>query len=76
MFPFLGVHADHRLASGLVLVDLVMDVAELRISIRVLGSLQRLGVRLQAEARRPKQPAHRGGGHRVPLLGKLFGQMS
>jgi len=42
-------HADHRLAAGLVIFDLLVDVAELRIPIRMLGAFQGLGVGLQAE---------------------------
>jgi hypothetical protein len=47
---FLGVHADDRLAVGLMLLDLLVDVAELGIPIRVLCALQGLGGGLQAEA--------------------------
>jgi len=49
-FLFLGVHADDRLTVGLMLLDLLVDVAELGIPIRVLCALQGLGSGLQAEA--------------------------
>ena len=75
LFPLLGVHADHRLASGLMVLDLGMDVVELGVPIWMLGALERLDVRLQAEPRRSQQPPHRRSRHRVPLLGELLGQM-
>src|SRR5215468_3029530 len=46
----LGVHADHRLPSIPVLPDLLIEVAELRIPVRDLVTLDGLGVALQAEA--------------------------
>jgi hypothetical protein len=76
LFPLLGVHADHGLPVGLVLLDLSIDVAKLGISIGVLGSLQRFDVRLQAKACRPKQPPHGGSRHQVPLPGQFFSQMT
>jgi hypothetical protein len=50
----LRIDADHRLAIGLVGLDLLVDVAELRVPVRVLRSLQRLGRPLQAEAVGPQ----------------------
>jgi hypothetical protein len=38
------VHADHRVAGGLVIRDPPADVAELRVPVRVLGALDSLGV--------------------------------
>ncbi len=71
LLPLLRVHADHRLAVLLVVGDLLVDVVELAIPIRVLGAFPRLGVALQAEARRLQQSTHRRGRHRVPLPGQL-----
>ncbi|GAU71406.1 FHA domain-containing protein [Streptomyces sp. NBRC 110611] len=42
----LRVHADHRLAVSLVLFDLLVDVAELGVPVRMLLALQRLGLGL------------------------------
>jgi hypothetical protein len=70
-----GVHADHRLAVGLVVFDLFVEGAELGIPVGVLGTFQRLGVGLQAEPFPLQQPAHRRGGDRVPLPGQLLGQV-
>jgi len=49
LFALLGVHADHRLAVGLMVLDLLVEVAELGIPIGVLGALEGLDVGLQAE---------------------------
>ena len=49
LFALVGVHADHRLAVGLVVLDLFVEVAELGIPIGVLGAFERLDVGLQAE---------------------------
>ena len=75
LFPLLGVHADHRLAGCLMVLGLLVDVPELRIPVRVLVPLQRLGVALQAEAILAQQAADRGRRHRVPLPGQLAGQV-
>jgi hypothetical protein len=70
-----GVHADHRLAVGLMVLDLVVEVAELGIPIGVLGAFQRLDVGLQAEPFPLQQSAHRRGRDRMALPGELLGQM-
>ena len=75
LLPLLGVHADHRLAGRLVVLGLLVDVPELRIPVRMLVPLQRLGVALQAEAILPQQAADRGRRHRMPLPGQLAGQV-
>jgi hypothetical protein len=75
LLPLLGVHADHRLASRLVICGLLADVPELRITVRMLFPLQDLGVALQAEPVIPQHPAHRGRRHPVPLPAQLTGQM-
>jgi hypothetical protein len=58
-----------------VVLDLLVEVAELGIPIRVLGALERLDVGLQAEPLPLQQSAHRRGGDRVPLPGQLLGQV-
>jgi hypothetical protein len=68
-FLLLGVHADYRVASLLMVFDLPADVTELRIAIRVLPALQRLGVGLQAEALFMQQVSDRIGADPVPLGG-------
>jgi hypothetical protein len=75
LFALLGVHADHRLAVGLVVLDLLVEVAELGIPVGVLGALEGLGVGLQAEPFPPQQSAHRRGGDRMALPGELLGQV-
>jgi hypothetical protein len=54
--PFLGVHADDRLASGQVLLGLLVDVAKLRVSVGVLGALLGLEGALQRVALLLEQP--------------------
>ena len=56
-FLLLGVHADHGVPGRLVLADLPADVTELRVPVRVLLSLDGLGVALQAEPLGPQQIA-------------------
>lgn len=51
----LGVHADHRLAGVPVITGLLVEIAELGISVGMLASLDGLGVGLQAEAFLPQQ---------------------
>jgi hypothetical protein len=69
------IDADHRLARGLVLFDLLVDVVELRVAVGMLLAFQGLGVALQAEPVLLQQPAHRGRGHLVSLPGQLGGQV-
>ena len=70
----LRIHADHRLSVRLMLLDLLIDVTELGIAIRVLCTLQRLDVGLQAEALLARQPTHCRRGDWMALGGQLFGQ--
>src|SRR5205814_10214416 len=67
----LGVHADHRLPGTLMAFDLLIDVAELRVPVRDLVPLDRLGVALQAEALLPQQVGHRVRAHAVTLPAQL-----
>ncbi len=54
-FFLLGVHTDHRLAGVPVIAGLLVEIAELGIPVRMLASLDGLGVGLQAEAFLPQQ---------------------
>jgi hypothetical protein len=54
----LGIHADHRIASGQEPGCGVMDVPELCVPVGMLAAFQRLGVRLQAVASLMQQPLH------------------
>src|SRR5271166_6112412 len=47
-FLLLGVHRDHRLAPPLQRADLAVDVLELGVAVRVVLTLQRLAVGLEA----------------------------
>lgn len=76
LFLLLRIDADHRLARVLVRLDLLVDVAELHVPVRVLLAFQRLGVGLQAESVVPQQSSHRRCGHRMALPGQLLGQVS
>jgi hypothetical protein len=75
LLTLLGINADHRLTAVLMLAGLTIDVTELRVPVRVLSSLKRLGSALQAETRLPQQPAHRRGRYPVSLPGQLTGEM-
>jgi hypothetical protein len=69
------VDADDRLASGQAGGDLVVDVAELRVAVGVLGAFGGLGVGLHAVSQRPaKQPVHAVMGDAVALPGQLVGE--
>jgi hypothetical protein len=58
-----------------MLLDLLVDVAELGIPIRVLCALQGLGGGLQAEAVLSQQPADGGRRDDMALLGELLGKV-
>jgi hypothetical protein len=58
-----------------VILDLLVEVAELGIPIGVLGAFQRLDIDLQAEPFPLQQSTHRRGGDRVPLPGQLLSQV-
>jgi hypothetical protein len=53
------VDADDRLTGRLMVLDVLIEVAELGIPVRVLLPFEGLGVGLQAEPGLPQQPAHR-----------------
>ena len=67
----LGVHADHRVRSALVRLHLLAYVAELAVPVRVLLSLDRLDVALQAEALAFEHVADGIGGYLAALRGQL-----
>jgi hypothetical protein len=58
-----------------MVLDLLVEVAELGIPVGVLGALEGLDVGLQAEPFPPQQSAHRRGRDRMALSGELLGQV-
>ena len=72
----LGVHADHRVRGALVGLDLLVDVPELRIAVRVPLALDGLGVALQAEPLGPQQVTDGVGADPVALAGQLGRQVA
>jgi hypothetical protein len=75
LLTLFGVHTDHRLVGGLVLLDLLVEIAKLRIPVRVLLAFQSLDVGLQAEALLHQQLAHRRRRDAMALPGQLLGQV-
>jgi hypothetical protein len=65
-----GVHADHRLTGTHVPSGLLVDVAELGVTVRVLPALDGLGAGLRAEALLTQQAGDRVRAHPVPLAGE------
>jgi hypothetical protein len=72
----LGIHADHRVTGRLVALDVLIDVAELPVAVRVLLALNGLGVGLQTEPLRTQQVRDGVSADPVPLGGQLAGQHS
>src|SRR5712692_5665550 len=68
----LGVHRDDGVAGAHELLNLRVDVAELLVSIRVLGAFALLGVGLKRVPHVPQAPTHRDRTHRMPQLGQLL----
>jgi hypothetical protein len=58
-----------------MLLNLLVDVTKLSVSVRMLGTLQRLGGALQAEPGLPQQLGNRGRRDQVPLPGQFLGQV-
>ena len=58
-FLLLAIAADHRLARGQALTGQSVDVLELAVAVRVLGTLYGLGGRLEAVAHGMQQVRHR-----------------
>ena len=75
LFALLGVDADHRLAVGLVVFDLLVEVTELGIPVGVLGAFEGLDVGLEAEPFPLQQSTHRRGGDRMSLPCELLGHV-
>jgi hypothetical protein len=71
----LGIDADHRLTRGNRLCDRPRDVLKLRVTIRVLGALPGLLVRLQAVTLGLQQPQHRAIDHVVTHLPQRLRQL-
>src|SRR5262249_22544020 len=74
-FLLLGIHADHRLPSGLDLPHQLTDEPELAVPVGVLLSPDRLGVALQAVTILPQQPPHSAGRDRMARRRQLAGQL-
>jgi hypothetical protein len=68
------VHADHRLIVSLVILHPVVDIAELRIPVRVLRAFEHLGVALQTETVLTQQGADRRSRYPMSGPGQLAGQ--
>jgi hypothetical protein len=76
IFLLLGVHADHRVPGAHVVPGPGVNVPELGVTVGVPGTLQRLGVALQAEALLFQQRRHRRRRHRVTGRGQRRGQVA
>jgi hypothetical protein len=72
----LRVHADHRLAVGLLRFDLFVDVTELGIPIWMLDTFQRFRRGLQTEPVGLQQSTDRRRRDRMPGPGQLVSQVS
>jgi hypothetical protein len=70
-FLLLGIHADHRIASALMIADLPADVPELRIPVRVPLAFQSPGVALQPESLLPQEVTDGVRAEPVALAGQL-----
>lgn len=70
-----GVHADYRLTGVPVLADLLVEMAELGVTIRVPAALQGCDVGLQAEAFLPQQAGDGVGADLAPGPGQLPGTL-
>src|SRR3984893_13010379 len=68
---FLGIDRDHRIPTPPERLRLPVDVAELRIPIRMLFPLDALDIALQGVPHLPQTTAHRHRTHRMSLSGQL-----
>ena len=75
-FLLLGVHADHGIPGRQMLAGLLADVTELSVPVRMLLSLDGLGVALQAEPLLAEQGADRALRDLMPLAGELVRQVA
>jgi hypothetical protein len=69
----LGVHADHRLPGGQLRPSLLVEVAELGVTVGMLAALQGLGRALQPVALLLEQPPHGVVADRMALGGERLG---
>ena len=72
---FLGVHADHRFPGVTVVGGLGVEIGELRVPVRMLVALDRLGVALQAEPLPAQQLRDGFLAHLVPGRDQLRGEL-
>jgi hypothetical protein len=70
------VHAGHRVSTDLMTLNLIIDVPELCIPVRVLRALQDLDVALQRETLGVQQVRHGARRHRPTGSGQLRGQVT
>jgi hypothetical protein len=73
---FLGVHADDRLASGQLLLGLLVDIPKLRIPVGMLGALLGLEGVLQRVALLLEQPADGVAGDLEALRDQGVGELA
>src|SRR5450755_4689668 len=73
-FRLLRIARDHRITGRLERTDLIVDVPELGITVRMLVTLNGLGVGLQAVPGPLQQPAHRQRTDLMPDPGQLISQ--
>jgi hypothetical protein len=71
----LGSHAHHRLPGGQMRPSLLVEVAELGVTVGMLGALQGLGRALQPVALLLEQPADGVVADRMPGRGERLGQL-
>ena len=72
----LCIHGNHRVPGGHERLDLFVQVAKLRITVRMRRSFQSLGVGLQAIPSIVQQFADHLIAHRMPLCGQGIGQFT
>jgi hypothetical protein len=72
----LGVHAHDRLTAGQMLAGLLVDIAKLRIPVRILSALLGLECALQRIALLLEQPPHGVVADLEPLPAKRIGQLA
>jgi hypothetical protein len=72
----LGVHARHRLPAGQLRPSLLVEVAELGVTVGMLGALQGLGRALQPVALLAQQPGDGVVADRMALRGERLSQLA
>ena len=76
LLPQLRHLADYWLLGVAMRADLLVEVAELRVTVRVLGVLQRLGADLHTEPLTAQDVRDGVRKDRVSLLGQLVGRLA